>query len=154
MALAAALGCGAKSAPSVDGKPAVAATPRNIDAEVLLFLDPYDPMYLIDAQGRVVHLRMGGLHLPTPVMAEIGKLTELREFELGSAIFTDEGLAQLKDLQKLMAVGFGNTPLTDESLVHIAKLKGLRHTWLPNNKKITKEGIEKLKNAIPELSVH
>ena len=52
---------------------------------------------------------------------------------LYGALITDDGLAQLKDLQKLSGMGLGGTPITDEGLDHLAKLKGLRNI-LPSQK--------------------
>jgi hypothetical protein len=147
---AVAVGCGADDTPSTDDNtPSVLTT----DEKVLLALDYYEPMYKVDADGRVITLRLTGKHLPPAALAEVGQLTELEKLDLYGATVTDEGLAQLKDLQKLRNFGLGGTPITDKGLVYLEKLQGLRHIWLPKER-ITKAGIEKLKEACPDLSVH
>jgi hypothetical protein len=148
---AAILGCQGDSAPSkVEIKPPTAA---EINAEVLRVLDPYDPMYLLDPQGRVIHLRVPFKHLTSRAMIEIGKLTELRELELNGTSFANEDLAHLKNLQRLFATGIGNSTLTDEGLSHLEKLQGLRYMWVPKSG-VTEEGVQKLKKALPGVNVY
>src|SRR5207249_581852 len=122
------------------------------DEKVLLVLDHYEPMYKVDTNGRVTHLRLGGRHLPTAVMAEVGKLTELHGLDLYGTSVTDEGLAQLKNLQKLRTMGLGATAITDKGLVHLEKLQSLQWVWLPSQT-VTKAGRDKLKDDRPDLNV-
>jgi len=143
-----AFGCQGNSARSVPAAPG--PTP---DEQVLFALDCYDPMYQVDADGRVTRLRLVWQHLPSPVLAEVGKLTELRAIDLAWSTVTDEGLAQLKDLQKLRSIGLGGTPVTDQGLVHLEKLQSLQWLWLPA-KTVTKAGVEKLKDARPDMNVY
>jgi hypothetical protein len=147
------LGCrGASEPPPTRDPVKPAATPTG-DAKILLDLDYYEPMYLLDADSRVIRMRMPWRHLPTPVMAEIGKLTELQKLDLYAANVTDEGLAQLKDLQKLRNLGLGATPVTDKGLVHLYKLEGLRHVWL-SKQRISEQAAEDLRAARPGLTVY
>ena len=125
----------------------------NPDAKVLLALDYYEPMYKVDANGRATHLHMTWRHLPTPVLAEIGKLSELQWIDFFGTTVTDDGLAQLVGLQKLTGLGLGGTPVTDQGLVHLAKLKSLQWLWLPKNR-ISQQAVEKLKEARPDLQVY
>jgi hypothetical protein len=148
---AAAVGCGSSDTPVVPpAAPPAAATP---DEKVLLALGYYDPVYKRDADGRVTHLMLAGRHLPPAVLAEIGKLTELRHLDIYGTTVTDDGLALLKDLQKLKELGLGSTPVTDKGLVHLEKLNDLQHVWLAKSS-ATKAGAEKLKDARPDLNVH
>src|SRR5947209_1858632 len=49
------------------------APPIPPDAMVLLALDYYEPVYKVDADGRVTRLRLTWRSLPLPVLAEINK---------------------------------------------------------------------------------
>jgi Leucine Rich repeat len=133
--------------------PVVANPDPTPDGQVLLALDCYDPMYQVDEDGRVTRLNLVWRHLPGPVLAEIGKLTELRHIDLAHTTLTDDGLAQLKDLQKLRSIGLSGTEVTDQGLVHLEKLQSLQWVWLSRNK-VTEAAVEKLKEARPDLNVY
>lgn len=137
-------GCQGSSAPPDPGAAA--------DQQILHALDCCNPMYQIDEDGRVIRLRLDWRHLPVPVMALIGKLTELQELGLAHTTVTDEGLAQLKDLQNLRSLGLSSTPVTDRGLDHLEKLSSLQWVWL-SKKTISAAAVEKLRNARPEMHV-
>ena len=142
------LGCRDSSAPS--GPTATDPTP---DEQILLALDGYDPMYQVDEDGRVTRLRLVWKHVPGPVLAEVGNLTELRALDLAHSTVTDEGLAQLKDLQKLRSLGLSGTRITDQGLVHLEKLRSLQWVWL-SKLTVTEAGVERLKDARPDMNVY
>ncbi len=98
--------------------------------------------------GRLVN----GRRLPTAMMTEVGKLTELHGLDCYGTTVTDEGLAQLKDLQKLRSIGLGATQVTDKGLVHLENLKNLQWVWLPRST-VTKAAVKKLKDARPDMNV-
>jgi hypothetical protein len=140
-----------------DSTPAVVpVTPAgpilSVDEKVLLALDCYEPMYQLDAAGRVIKLRLTGRHLPKAILAEVGKLAELRGLDMYGSSITDEGLAELKDLQNLRALGLGATLVTDQGLVHLEKLQSLQWLWVPG-KTVTAAGKEKLQDARPGINV-
>ncbi len=147
LACMAAVGCRDTAAPAVQ---AVAPSP---DAKILFALDHYEPMYKVDANGRVTQLRLVWRHLPIPVLTEIGKLTELHSIEFSGTTVTDEGLAQLADLQKLTSMSLVNTPITDKGLIHLEKMQSLQWLWLPRNR-VTKAGVDRLKSARPDMNVY
>ena len=147
LACAVAVGCKDNPAPIV---PAAVLSP---DMKIMHALDFYEPMYKVDANGRVTHLRLAWRHLPAPVLAEIGKLTELQAIELSGTTVTDEGLAQFANLQNLRSMSLVNTPITDGGLVHLAKLQSLQFLWLPKNR-VTQAGVERLKRACPDMNVY
>ncbi|HZZ79506.1 MAG TPA: hypothetical protein VFE62_13370 [Gemmataceae bacterium] len=148
------VGCRANSAPPKSPAPPPAGVSTlSADQQVLLKLDCYDPMYKIDADGRVTILRLLGRNLRPDALAEIGKLTELEILDLYGANLTDDGLANLNELQKLRMLGLGGTPITDKALTHLGKLQALNHVWLPK-RAISKTGLEKLKEACPDVNVH
>jgi hypothetical protein len=145
---AAALGCQGGSGPP--GPVAPTATP---DQQVLRALDCYNPMYQIDEDGRVIRLNLAWRHLPVPVLAEIGKLTELQAIDLAHTTVTDDGLARLKDLHSLRSLGLSGTLVTDGGLAHLEKLESLQWVWL-SKKTITEAAVERLRNARPDLHVY
>jgi hypothetical protein len=122
------------------------------DAQIMHALDFYNPMYKVNAEGRVQFLRLGGRYLPDAVLAQVGKLTALRNLGLAWSTVTDDELAHLKDLQNLRAISLVGSPITDEGLIHLEKLASLQWAWLPRQG-VTEEGAQKLKAARPELHV-
>ena len=148
--LCAATGCGSKAAPT-GGEPAPAA--MSVDEKVLAALDHYEPMFKVNAEGRVIRLRLTWKNLPLEVLAEIGKLTELGMIDFAGATLTDDGLAQLKNLQKLRALGLGNTSITDDGLVHLEKLSSLQWVWMSKNS-FTQEAVDALKAARPDMNIY
>jgi hypothetical protein len=145
--LAVAVGCQGSSEPAA---PAPALT---ADQQVLRALDYYNPVYQIDEDGRVLRLRLEWRHLPVPVMAEIGKLTELTAIDLAFTTVTDEGLAQIKDLQHLKSMGLSGTAITDQGLVYLEKLPSLQWVWLSKNT-ISEAAVQKLRGARPDMQVY
>jgi hypothetical protein len=144
-----AVGCQGPPAPPAANIPAGPVG----DEAVLLALDCYEPMYQVDANGRVIKLRMTGRQLPEATLMEVGKLKELRSLDFYGVNLTDDGLAHLKDLQKLKALGIGGTLVTDQGLVHLEKLQGLQFLWVPKNT-VTPEAIEKFAAARPDIKVY
>lgn len=140
-------GCRDRPVAPVD-EPALTA-----DQQILLALDYYEPVYKVDASGRVQRLRLGGRHLPPSVLAEINKLTELVALALEWSTITDDGLGQLKDLQALRSMGLSGTAITDRGLAHLEKLHSLQHVWVPRQS-ISAEAVEQLKQTRPDLHVY
>jgi hypothetical protein len=128
------------------------SAPAFPDEEVLRALDCYGPIYKVDANGRVVNLRLDGKLVTGAMLAEIGKLTELRQLSLYAAPLTDESLARLQNLPQLRSLGLGGTPITDKGLVHLEKLESLQWLWLP--RAVSPKAIEKLKSVRPGLNVY
>jgi hypothetical protein len=139
--------------PAPEVPPAVTVRPVTSDEKVLVVLDFLEPMFKVNTDGRVTHLRLGGRHVPTAILTEVGKLTELQGLDLYGTTVSDEGLAQLKDLQKLRSIGLGATPITDRGLDHLEKLQSLQYVWVPKAT-VTKSAIEKLKSERPDLNVY
>ena len=140
-------GCQGNSAPEV------ASPVPSPDEPVLRALDHYNPMYQVDEDGRVVRLRLTWQDLPGPVLAEIGKLTELQKLDLANSSADDEGLAQLKDLQNLRNIGLTGTRVTDKGLAHLQKLESLQWVWLPKQT-VSKRAVEKLQEARPDMHLY
>ena len=123
------------------------------DEKVLLALDAYNPMYLVNGKGRIIKLKLPWRHLPDSILAEINKLTELEELDCFATTLSDDRLGLLKDLQKLRSFGLARSGITDEGLVYMQKLRSLRYVWL-SKERITEEAVEKLKETCPDLTVY
>jgi hypothetical protein len=147
------VGCTSQSPSPANPEPSPAARNISEDERILLALDCYEPIYKLDAEGHVTHLRMSGRHLPFAVMTEIGKLTQLQVFHCDWTTATDEGVAQLTNLKNLRSFGLGGTAITDKSLLHLEKLPSLRWVWVPAAK-VSKEGLANLKEARPDMNVY
>jgi hypothetical protein len=144
------LGVGCTGAPPPAPPPTIVPAGPVGDDAVLLALDSYEPVYKVDANGRVTDLRLGGRHLPVSALAEIAKLKELRGLALFGTDISDDGLAYLKGLSKLRALELRGTPVTDRGLVHLENLASLQYVWLPK-KTVTQEAADMLKNSLPEI---
>ena len=97
--------------------PESVAEPLSVDESVLLALEPSDPVYKVNARGRVILIRLEGRQIPASALEEVGKLTELtEELSLYRANITDDSLAQLESLKKLQRLGLGGTPISAEGL--------------------------------------
>jgi hypothetical protein len=123
------------------------------DEAVLSALDCYEPMYKVDADRRVIRLRLPSKHLSAQDFAQIGKLSELIAVDLYGVNLTDDDLAQFKELKKLRNAGLGETQITDKGLAHLEKLPSLQWLWLPRAT-VTQEGVNKLKDARPDMNVY
>lgn len=140
------VGCGQEVTPPAPG-PSLTG-----DEQVMKTIDYLEPMYQVDFDKRVIKLRLSGRHLPPAVLAEVGKLSELRNLDCFHSTMNDEGLAQLKDLQNLRSMGVGNQ-ITDKGLATLEKLPNLQWVWVPKHR-VTKEGLDKLKEARPDMNVY
>lgn len=110
--------------------------------------------------------------LDDEALAHIGKVTTLRELELGDAEITDAGLKHLRGLQSLTFLGLGwtkdvtdaglpalvalsnlevlvlaGTKVTDAGLAHLAKLPQLKEVRLAALPGVTDAGLMKLKDC-------
>ncbi len=145
----AAAGCARSQAPP----PEVPGVPTLTDEAILAKLDFLEPVFMLDAERRVVRIRLTGRHLTGEALVEVGKLTALQQMDLYGTTITDDGLTHLKDLQKLRNLGLGGTTITDKGLAHLEKLEDLRYLWLPKQT-VTEDGADRLKNARAGLHVY
>jgi predicted transcriptional regulator len=103
----------------------------------------------------------------------IFSLTKLRLLDLaGCTEITDKGVAHLKNPTNLNWLNLGGTriswinpnfkspeiisfgtKITDKGLEHIKELKNLRELHIENCEGVTKEGVEKLKAALPSCKI-
>lgn len=124
------------------------------DKEVIDAVQSLKPDYQLDNQGRVIALKLERRQLDATILAEIGKLSELRTLSLYGAALTDDDLAELKDHKRLESLGLGATDITDRGLVHLKELSSLRWLWLPAGDKIAEGKILELQRRLPGLTVY
>jgi hypothetical protein len=79
-------------------------------------------------------------------------LTELEYLDLDRTDITDGGLTQLKPLRKLRGLQVAFTTIGDAGLEHLSTLPHLKELNARGTK-VTKEGVDKLKQRLPELRV-
>ena len=131
LASAVASGCSQNSPPPPTPETAVTAPLLTEDEKFLLAMDYYDPMYKLDAEGHIIRLHLTNRHVPTAVMAEVGKLTHLKGLDCYGSTVTDDGIAQLKNLKNLHSIGLGATRITDKSLEYFENMPSLQWIWVP-----------------------
>jgi len=134
-------------------KPASPEGTKTFDESVFETLEPYDPPYRIDSNGRIIHLNLEGRRIPVSAVDEVCKLTELRHLSLYAASVTDDSLVKLQSLQKLEGLGLGATPITANGLVHLKEITSLKWLWLSQDLAASKQA-EDLKTAIPGLTIY
>ena len=116
-------------------------------------LEPYDAVYMLDAGGQVVKLRLEGHHVTATVLDEVAKLPELKSLSLYAATISNDNLTKLQELKMLEELGLGETLITDAGLPHLTKLNRLQWLWLPR-RQVSNQRIEELKKALPGLTVY
>ncbi len=87
-----------------------------------------------DAAGRVVALRLGRRGLSGPIPEELGRLTELRELDLGSNRFSGSIPPELWDLDRLQSLRLGWNQLSGEIPPELGRLTALRELDLGGNR--------------------
>jgi hypothetical protein len=85
------------------------------------------------------------------ICEHLGRLDRVNELKLNGSNVTDECLSQLKGMKSLTILDISGTEITDAGLAHLEGLTNL--STLEVGSKVTKEGTDKLKKAIPELKI-
>jgi hypothetical protein len=85
-----------------------------------------------------------------PVLAKLPKLEVLG---LGGTKVTDAGMAVLAAFPALQELSLPATAVTDKGLASLAACRGLRTLNLNAKMKVTPAGIDRLKKALPSLTV-
>jgi hypothetical protein len=132
--LAATSGCGGESVTSAT------------DAQILSALDYYDPVYQMDANGRLFRLMLSHNLVPDATLALVGKLSALYGLELYDASFNEDSLVYLQNLRGLRELNLAYAPVTDRGLEHLLKIEGLQYLWLSRGR-FSPGAVEKLKDA-------
>ena len=85
-------------------------------------------------------------------LSHLRLLLSLRELFLDGTQINDTGLAHLARLTNLTKLSLRRTAITDTGLAHLPALSNLRNLDL-NDTGVTAAAIDKLKKALPELTV-
>lgn len=96
------------------------------------------------------------LEIVSPVsangLAPLSKLRQLRELTLGGDNIDDASLRQLARIENLESLKLVNTSVTDAGLLHLERLTKLRQLD-PAGSKVTLSGLERIRRALPSLSI-
>ncbi len=106
-------------------------------------------LLLKDCPLTTLHLAYNPLDDET--LQQIKTFKGLKKLYLGGGKFTD-GLSHLAEFPQLEELSLNGTTVSDALLVHVAKLKSLKKVDL-SGAKVTKEGVQKLRAALPGCSV-
>jgi hypothetical protein len=131
--------------PVLSGCSGESVTPAT-DAQSLFALDYYDPVYQVDANGRLFRLMLSHNLVPDATLALVGKLTVLHGLELYDASFNEDSLVHLQGLRNLRELNLAYAPVTDRGLEHVLKIEGLQYLWLSRGQ-FSAGAVEKLKEA-------
>ena len=71
----------------------------------------------------------------------------------GSKRFSEKHLHLLKSLRNLTTLILDGTRITDDSLKELGELKTLKELWV-NGTQISNEGLTKLKESLPNTTIH
>jgi hypothetical protein len=103
----------------------------------------------VDYLGAVVFINLHDRGTDA-VMAQVGRLTHLKQLHRPGLAVTDAGVAHLSRLKELELLSLNNTQVTDAGLAHLTGLKGL--TWLRvAASRVTDAGVRTLQKSLPNL---
>ena len=86
------------------------------------------------------------------VLAQVGRLTHLKQLHRPGFAVSDSGLAHFERLTSLQLLSLDDTQVTDAGLAHLRELSGLK--WLKLTRtKVTDAGIALLRKSLPHLQV-
>ena len=86
-------------------------------------------------------------------LAHLKGLTNLSRLALRRTMVTDAGLAHLKGLKKLSRLDLRHTQVSDVGLAHLKGLTNLSRIDLHYHTRVTDDGINALKQALPRLTI-
>jgi len=129
--------------------------PLGEETRVLRSLEEYEIKYELDERTRrVVRVMLEGKQVTDDALDDVPKLTQLKRLSLHKSSVTDAGLAKLTDMRRLENIGLSETLVTDDGLKHLEKIHSLKNIWLTESDKLTSEGIESLRKALPGVRVN
>jgi Leucine-rich repeat (LRR) protein len=111
-----------------------------------------DVLSQVKKLGHLQKLDLTGSSVTDAELAHLKDLASLQSLWLSKTQVTDDGLSHLKGLKNLTWLDLNDTKITDTGLTHLTGLTGLRHLEIQKSK-VTAEGADKLKAALPNLSI-
>jgi hypothetical protein len=112
------------------------------------------PRWLVDRLGvdycaNVVFINLHDRGTDT-MLAQVSRLTHLKQLHRPGPAVTDGGLAHLRQLTELQFLSLDRTQVTDAGLAQLSSLNGLR--WLKLGRtKVTDAGVRELQRSLPHL---
>ena len=111
-----------------------------------------DALMLVAKLYRLTTLNAAGTKLTDDQLNYLDGLTTLTTLNLSKTKVSDEGLKTLLPLVNLKSLVLSDTAVTDAGLAHLAGMKNLGRLSIKGTK-VTPAGIERLKKALPKLTV-
>jgi len=103
--------------------------------------------------ARVTELWLGGPKITDAGLAQLGEMSGLTTLGLDHARISDAGLVHLERLTGLQKLSLSGTQVTDSGLVCLRGLTGLRRLLLLDATPVTREGVQQLQKALPNLKI-
>jgi len=111
-----------------------------------------DVLNQVKKLDRLQKLDLSGSNVTDAELVHLKDLASLQTLWLSKTQVTDDGLSHLKGLKNLTWLELHGTKITDTGLTHLTGLTSLRHLEIQATK-VTAEGAEKLKVALPNLTI-
>ena len=115
---------------------------------------PRWPKWLVDELGADYFANVVFVNLhdrgTDEVLAQVGRLTHLKQLHRSGFAVTDFGLAHLGGLSDLQFLSLDDSQVTDAGLARLKGLSGLK--WLKLTRtKVTDSGVAELRKSLPQL---
>jgi len=111
-----------------------------------------DVLSQVKKLDRLQKLDLSGSNVTDAELVHLKDLASLQTLLLSKTQVTDDGLSHFKGLKNLASLDLQGTKITDAGMTHLTGLTSLRHLEIQATK-VTAEGAEKLKAALPNLSI-
>ncbi len=102
--------------------------------------------------SKLESLNLCGNRITNAGLKELHKLKELRRLDLSLTSVNDDGMQALHPLEKLEYLRIWDVKISDVGLSHLQEIKTLKQVLLAHAE-VTASGLEKLRNAIPNIKV-
>jgi hypothetical protein len=102
---------------------------------------------------KVAYVNLAKTGITDAGLASLKPLTDLIQLHLELTKITDAGLAQIAGLKKLEYLNLYGTNVTDACVKPLSGLTNLKNLYLWQSK-VTKEGVEKLRKALPNTDIN
>jgi Leucine-rich repeat (LRR) protein len=102
--------------------------------------------------AKVTYIDLSRTKLADTHMENLGNFPAVTALQVDGTGIGDAGLAHLKKLEKLQSIRANKTAITDTGLDHLAGVKALQFLGADGTK-VTRAGVEKLRKALPKVSV-
>jgi|GEM_PF-3617494 len=115
--------------------------------------EAYNATVRKDDAGKVEVLQLASRSITDETMKLLPKLADLKELNASDAMASKESLAVIAQLPKLESLNLQHKAIDDSSIEWLSQMKSLKKLMLGSVTKVTPEGLEKLKAALPECAI-